>query len=182
MVEALSCIGSNDSYRVLFRTDTDANALVHTAKNPSRHGEAEVFLRPDKAIMTLVNQPRPIILLLEDVEETRHLLEIMLEEDGYDAELARDEEDAILRARSRSPDLILMALDLEPEQLVTTAQRIRDQATLAQDVAVVIFCVSTIPQGAEREIHKNVYVTRPDNFDQLRDFLRWLLRKRFPTC
>ena len=130
--------------------------------------------------MTLVNQPRPIILLLEDVEETRYLLEIMLEEDGYDAELARDEEDAILRARSRSPDLILMSLDLEPEQLATTAQRIRDQATLAQDVAVVIFCVSTIPQGAEREINENVYVTRPDNFDQLRDFLRRLLRKRFP--
>jgi hypothetical protein len=43
MVEALSCIGSNNSNRVLFRTDTGANALVHTVKNPSRHGEAEVF-------------------------------------------------------------------------------------------------------------------------------------------
>jgi len=64
MVEALSCIGSNDSNRVLFRTDTDANALVHTAKNPSQHGEAEVFLR----YMTSQNQPCQMIKAAEPLQ------------------------------------------------------------------------------------------------------------------
>ena len=132
--------------------------------------------------MLLQDQSRPVILLVEDTEETRYLLGKMLTKGGCFVDLARDEEDAILRARSRSPDLILMSLNLELEQLVATAQRIRDQANLAPEVAVVIFCVSTIPEGSEWEIHDNIYATRPDNFDQLRYFLHQLLRKRLPRC
>ena len=69
-----------------------------------------------------------------------------------------------------------MSLGFEREELVATAQRIRNRAALSQDIAVVIFCVPTIPEGAEMEVNENVYVTRPDNFDQLRYFLRRLLR------
>ena len=131
--------------------------------------------------MPVEDESRPVILLVEDIEETRYLLEKMLRKDGYCVDLARDEEDAIRRARSQSPDLILMSLNAELEQLVATAQRIRDHANLTTEVAVVIFCVSTIPESAEWEIHDNIYATRPDNFDQLRHFLHQLLRKRLST-
>ena len=120
------------------------------------------------------------ILVLEDVEETRYLIGKMLKGNGYHVDLASDEEDAIFRASSRSPDLILMSLGLECEQLVATAQRIRKRAELSLDIAIVVFCVPTIPQGAEMEVNTNVYVTRPDNFNQLRDFLGRLLRKGLP--
>jgi DNA-binding response OmpR family regulator len=123
----------------------------------------------------------PVVLFVEDTEEIRDLLAKMLKKDGYCVDLARNEEDAIWRARSRSPDLILMSLNLELEQLVATARRIRDQADLGSQVAVVIFCVPTMPEGAEWEIHDNVYAIRPDNFDQLRHFLHQLLHKRLPT-
>lgn len=115
------------------------------------------------------------ILVLEDVEETGFLLDKMLQGNGYRVALARNEEDAIMRARVQSPDLILMSLDHEPEMLVATANRLRQEAGLSQDVAIVIFCVPTIPQGAEMEVSKNVYVTRPDNFNQLRGLLHRLL-------
>jgi DNA-binding response OmpR family regulator len=134
-----------------------------------------------KAMMTSENRRPQTILILEDIEETRYLIEKLLKKSGYDVDLARDEEDAICRARSRSPDLILMSSGLEREELVATAQRIRNRAALGQDIAFVIFCVPTIPEGAEMEVDENVYVTRPDNFDQLRDFLRRLLRMRLPT-
>jgi CheY-like chemotaxis protein len=134
-----------------------------------------------KAIMTSENNRREVIMVLQDIEETRYLIEELLKGNGYSVEMARNEEDAILKARSRSPDLILLSLGLEREQLVAIAQRIRKQAGLAQDVAVVIFCVPTIPEGAEIEVNKSVYLTRPDNFDQLRNFLRRLLHKRFPA-
>jgi DNA-binding response OmpR family regulator len=134
-----------------------------------------------KAMMTSESRRPQTILILEDIEETRYLIEKMLTKSGYDVDLARDEEDAICRARSRSPDLILISLGLEREELVATAQRIRNRAALGQDIAVVIFCVPTIPEGAEMEVNENVYVTRPDNFDQLRDLLRRLLRMRPPT-
>jgi hypothetical protein len=55
------------------------------------------------------------------------------------------------------------------------AYRVRERAELGQNVPVVIFCVETIAEGAEVEIGRNVYVTRPDNFDQLRAFLQRLL-------
>ncbi len=122
------------------------------------------------------------ILIVEDVEETRYLIEKLLRKNGYDVELARDEQDAICRARFRSPNLILMSLGFDRDELVATAQRIRNQAALSRDTAVVIFCVPTIPEGAEMEVSENIYVTRPDNFDQLRALLRRLLRVRSSIC
>ena len=128
-----------------------------------------------KSVMALEHQQRQVILVLEDIEETARLLERMLKGNGYCVTVARTEEDAIFRGRSQSPDLILISLGLGPERLLATAHRIRRQAGLSQDVAIVIFCVPTIPEGAEMEVDKNVYVTRPDNFNQLREFLHRLL-------
>jgi CheY-like chemotaxis protein len=130
--------------------------------------------------MTLEHQERQTILVLEDIEETAQLIEKMLKGNGYNVTLARTEEDAIFRGRIQSPDLILMSLGLGPEQLLATAHRIRRDTGFSRDVAIVIFCVPTIPEGAEMEVDKNVYVTRPDNFDQLRDLLHRLLC-RVPT-
>jgi CheY-like chemotaxis protein len=128
-----------------------------------------------KAIMILQHRQREIILVLEDIEETAYLIEKMLKGNGYCVTLARNEEDAIQRARSQSPNLILISLGLGPEGLLAVAHRIRRQASLSRDVAIVIFCVPTIPEGAEMEVDKNVYVTRPDNFNQLRELLHRLL-------
>jgi len=122
------------------------------------------------------------ILVLDDIEETRDLIEKMLGRDGCRITLARNEEDAIARARSESPDLILMSLGSELEQLLATAERIRQKAAFGEDVVIVIFCVSCIPEGAELEVNKNMYVTWPDNFDQLRKFLHRLLQHHASTC
>lgn len=125
--------------------------------------------------MIVEQHQRQIILVLEDVEETGCLIDKMLRGNGYCVVLARTEEDAIMRARLQSPDLILMSLGLGADLLLATALRIRQQAALSQDVAVVIFCVPTILEGAEMEVSNNVYVTRPDNFNQLRALLHRLL-------
>jgi hypothetical protein len=37
-------------------------------------------------------------------------------------------------------------------------------------VPVVVFCIAEIDEGDEVAIGKNVYITRPDNFNQLRIF------------
>lgn len=131
--------------------------------------------------MTLDSQQRQVILVLEDIEETAYLIEKMLKKSGYCVTLARNEEDAVLRGCFHAPDLILMSLGLEPERLLAMGLRIRRQAGLSQDVAVVIFCIPTIPEGAELEVDKNVYMTRPDNFNQLRELLHRLLCK-VPSC
>src|ERR1700754_1277250 len=99
--------------------------------------------------MNVESEHRQVILVLDDIEETRHLTEKMLRNNGCSIILARDEEDAISRARSESPDLVLMSLGLELEQLLAVAQRIRQGASFGEDIPIVIFCVRTIPEGAE---------------------------------
>jgi CheY-like chemotaxis protein len=140
-------------------------------------GSGHSVLRPDGTVMLLEHQQRRIILVVEDVEETGVLIEKMLKGNGYCVSLARSEEDAILRAYSQSPDLILMSLGFGPERLIKVANRIRQQAGLQQDVAVVIFCDPTIPEGCEMEVGENIFVSRPDNFNQLRDLVKRLLCK-----
>jgi len=119
----------------------------------------------------------PIILVVEDVEETRDGIERLLKVSGYQVDPARDEQDAVVQAHRNHPNLILVSLAGPPADVISAASRIRERAELSEEVPVVIFCIEPIEQGAEVDIGANVYITRPDNFNQLRGFLRRLLHK-----
>jgi DNA-binding response OmpR family regulator len=123
----------------------------------------------------------PIILVVEDVHETRDGIEKLLKVDGYRVVLARDELDGIESAQRQRPDLILVSLAGLPSEVLGSGRRIRESATAGDDVPVVIFSFDEIPEGAEVAIGKNVHIAQPDNFNQLRDLLSRLLR-RIPTA
>lgn len=123
------------------------------------------------------NNTNPIILVVEDIRETREGIERLLTVDGYRIALARDEQDGIESARRQRPDLILVSLAGVPRQVIVSARRIRENAAIGEDVPVVVFCVDEIAQGDEVAIGENVHVTRPDNFNQLRSLLARLLHK-----
>ena len=123
------------------------------------------------------NYTNPIILVVEDVHETRDGIEKLLIVDGYRVALARNEQDGIESAQRQRPDLILMSLAGTMRDVIICARRIRESAAIGEDVPVVVFCVEEIPEGDEVEIGKNVHVARPDNFNQLRGLLARLLRK-----
>ena len=118
-----------------------------------------------------------IILVVEDVHETRDGIEKLLMVDGYRVALARDEQDGIESARRQRPDLILVSLAGLPSEVIVSARRIRESAAIGEDVPVVVFCVEEIAQGDEIAIGKNVHIARPDNFNQLRSILARLLRE-----
>ena len=123
------------------------------------------------------NNTNLIILVVEDVQETREGIEKLLLVDGYLVASARDEHDGIETARQQRPDLILVSLAGIPREVVLSARRIRESAALGEDVPVVVFCIDDIAQGDEVAIGENVHLTRPDNFNQLRSFLARLLHK-----
>ena len=123
----------------------------------------------------------PIILVVEDVQETRDGIEKLLKVDGYRVMLARDELDGIERAQRERPDLILVSLDGIPSEVLICGRRIRESAAAGEEVPIVVFGFDEIAAGAEVAIGKNVHITHPDNFDQLRGFLSRLLR-RIPTA
>ena len=118
-----------------------------------------------------------IILVVEDVRETREGIEKLLLVDGYRIALARDEQDGIERAQRQRPDLSLVSLAGLPREVIGSARRIRQNAGIGEDVPVVVFCIDEIAQGDEVAIGENVHVTRPDNFDQLRSLLARLLQR-----
>ena len=125
--------------------------------------------------MPIAHTTAPRILVVEDIEETRDGIAHLLTADGYRVEPARDEEDAVGRATRLPPHLLLVSLGGPPAEVLTTAVRIRHRAHLRPAVPIVIFCTPIVAEGAEVELAGQVYLTRPDNFDQLRALLQRLL-------
>ena len=125
--------------------------------------------------MNIENDARLTILVVEDIEETRDGIELLLITDGYRVEAVRNERDAVESARRKRPDLILVSLGGTSSEVIATARRIRTRAELGNDVPVVVFYSIEVGNGAEVDIGQNVYATRPDNFNQLRKLLTRLL-------
>lgn len=117
-----------------------------------------------------------LILVVEDIEEIRDGIEMLLKADGYRVKPARTVEEAILSAQRAPPDLLLVSLPGPTIRLIQAANQIRQGAGLLEEqVPVVIFGSAEVPQGEEVAIEGNVYLTQPDNFNQLRALLRRLL-------
>jgi DNA-binding response OmpR family regulator len=125
--------------------------------------------------MNMQNDMAAIILVVEDIEETRDGIESLLKADGYRVVTARNEDDAVESARRQAPDLILLSLAGLPRDIVVTACGIRARADLEENVPVVLFCIDEVREGDEVAIGRNIYFTRPDNFNQLRSLLTRLL-------
>jgi CheY-like chemotaxis protein len=116
-----------------------------------------------------------IILVLEDIDETRDGIEKLLKADGYRVTVARDETDAIDSAQRHCPNLILVSVAGLPHEVIATAHRVRLSSAIGEHVPVVVFCIDDIGEGDEVAIGRNVHLTRPDNFNQLRGLLSRLL-------
>lgn len=127
--------------------------------------------------MIKANTASSLILVVEDVHETRDGIEKLLAADGYRVAVARDELDGVESAKRERPDLILVSLAGLPREVIVTARSVREGAGVGEDVPVVVFCIEEIAEGDEVAIGQNVYVTRPDNFNQLRSLLTRLLNE-----
>lgn len=128
---------------------------------------------------TNVSRVKPnTILVVEEVEEIRDGIESLLKADGYCVNSARNENHAIAEAQRTKPDLILISRGAPANLMIRKALRIRKYGGLTEKVPIVIFSVDTLPEGAEVESRARIYLTRPDNFDQLRQLLRRILEPR----
>lgn len=128
-------------------------------------------------LMDNKNETGLIILIVEDVDETRHGIEKLLIVDGYRVGSARNEQEGVESARRQRPDLILVSLAGVAREVIVSARRIRDRAEIGEEVPVVVFCVDEIAEGDEIAIGENLHLTRPDNFNQLRSLLARLLHQ-----
>ena len=114
-----------------------------------------------------------LILVVDDVYETRAGIDTLLKANGYRVALASTE--AINSTRPERPDLILVSRSALPDNILVKVDGIRREAAVGDDIPVVVFCAQDIPEGEEVVIGGNVYLTNPDNFNQLRSLIARLL-------
>ena len=122
----------------------------------------------------MLEELRALILVVEDVHEISDGIEKLLKADGYRVVLARDELEGIESARLRQPDLILLNWTGLSGQVLPVVRRIRERSAIGDQIPVV-FWIEDIGEGEEVEVAGNVFLTRPDTFNQLRGLLARLL-------
>ena len=118
---------------------------------------------------------RPLILVVENVYETRAGIDTLLKADGYRVALASAEREAINLTRIERPDLILVSGSALPDNVLVKATHVRKEAGVDDEIPVVVFCAQDINEGEEVAIGEQVYLTNPDNFNQLRSLIARLL-------
>ena len=121
------------------------------------------------------------ILVVADLEYLCVGIRALLERSGYWIKTAANEDDAVETAIRCRPELILISLDRPGDDVASFGRRVRARAKLSEGVPIVMFCIPTITEGAEVQIGRNTWATRPVSFNQLRRLLRRLLT-RVPTA
>src|SRR5690349_17710166 len=90
---------------------------------------------------------RRLILVVENVYETRAGIETLLKANGYRVALASDEREAINITRLERPDLILVSGSALPDNVLVKTGHVRKEAGVGDEVPVVVFCAHDIPEG-----------------------------------
>ena len=127
----------------------------------------------------MLEEPRALILVVEDVHEIGDGIERLLKADGYRVVLARDEVEGIESAQLTRPDLILVNWTKLSGEVLPLVHRIREHSSIGDQVPVV-FWIEDIDEGEEVEVAENVFLTRPDSFNQLRRLFARLLDREAP--
>lgn len=116
--------------------------------------------------------PRKTILVVDDFEDIRVSLRLLLEKRGYHVEEAQDGREAIRTARAALPDLILMDLFMPKQDGFAAAREIRAAPELS---GVPIVAVSAYGElGIEDRLQKQAratgfsgYLSKPFHPDEL---------------
>jgi len=123
---------------------------------------------------------RPIILLIEEDDDTRPILKHNLINDGFHVRLALDEDDALDRVVGKNlhVDLILINLIKKtPEEVLSVGRRIREHAKFENQTPLVVLAekYSKEQEGTDVNIAENDWITYLEEHDQLTKLLRHLL-------
>lgn len=119
--------------------------------------------------MENANRSTHTIMVVEDYDDTRHLLKAVLEKEGYQVLEAINGQEAIQIAQKEHPDLILMDLDLPILDGIGATQYLRQQSDTK---AVPIVAMTAYPMSYTRvkAFAKGCdeYLSKPIDFDELK--------------
>jgi two-component system cell cycle response regulator DivK len=119
---------------------------------------------------------RPVVLVVEDHEDTRFMLRMILEQEGYVMLEAASGSEGVKTAISRRPDLVLMDSSLPGLDGLSATRLIREQEPL-RDVPIVTLSghAGAEFQAAARAAGCDAYLTKPLDLNEFRSTLARLL-------
>jgi CheY-like chemotaxis protein len=127
--------------------------------------------------MTETNGDRATVLVVEDFEDNRFMMRRLLEMSGYRVVEAVNGRQAVEKAQSERPDIILMDLSLPMLDGLAATRQIRAQEGHGKIPIVAVSAHDSADFHAEAlAAGCNEYVTKPIDFDQLVQLLSRLVK------
>lgn len=119
---------------------------------------------------------RPVVLVVEDHEDTRFMLRMILEQDGYAMLEGSNGLEGIEIAIRQRPDLVLMDGSLPGLDGLSATRRMREHESL-RDVPIVMLSGHGGAEfrAAARAAGCDAYITKPLDLVEFRDTLERLL-------
>jgi CheY-like chemotaxis protein len=121
--------------------------------------------------------PSALILVAEDHTDSREALQALLEAHGYAVTIAVNGREAIERAQSARPDLILMDIMMPEIDGLSATRELRGRPELD---AIPIIAVTAMEGGRERALEAGCddHITKPIDLASLFQKVRWWVEHR----
>ncbi len=116
------------------------------------------------------------ILIVDDEPNIVTSLEFLMRESSYEVRVARDGDEALRRAESFRPDLILLDVMMPQRSGFEVCQKIRENPAL-RDVKIVMLTAKgrDVEKNRGLNLGANAYVTKPFSTKELMNTVRCLL-------
>ncbi len=125
---------------------------------------------------------RPYALVVEDEAALVELVRYNLEKDGYEVDVARDGEDAILMVEERQPDIIVLDWMLPKLAGIEVCRRLRSKSA-TRNVPIIMLTAKTEEADRIRGLDTGAddYMTKPFSMVELTARIRAVLRRIRPA-
>jgi CheY-like chemotaxis protein len=122
------------------------------------------------------NETGQTVLVVDDMSDNIILISLSLQDMGYRVVTATNGADALSIAKLARPDLILMDIAMPQQDGLAATRRIREEAELQSVpvIALTAFDTDGFRQAAF-DAGFNGYLTKPIDFDRLRNLMAKLL-------
>ena len=119
-----------------------------------------------------LSSSRPTILIAEDSADSREMMQVLLEQRGYQVVAADDGRRALEAALSSRPDLVLMDLELPKLDGLSVTRNLRLDPKF-KDVPIVILSGHDPSRFRQEALDAGCddYLLKPINFDLLHELL-----------
>ena len=126
-----------------------------------------------------MSQHNETILLIDDEQYIRELLQYNLEKEGYETETAYDGEEALVKVKSFSPDLILLDLMLPKIDGFQVCRKVREHHNMP--ILMLTAKEEEVDKVLGLEMGADDYITKPFGMRELLARVKANLRRSVPV-